>query len=285
MIKISSWNIQNGLGIDGQVSLKRIAQTLKETMVDPDIICLQEVSRFMPLADGSNADQVEQLSDLFPDYECVFGAAIDTYLPALKQRGQYGNMILSRYPIQTVLLHPLPQPSDADAAKHMARQLIEISVKTESSSFRVMTTHFEFHSIIQRTAQSTYIMGVQKQVEELQTFSHPVDKFGPYKPLNRPTDCIICGDFNFKPYSSEYKAITSPNQLGSCFSDSWLLLHPDEAHAPTCGIYDNEQWPEKGHCRDFFFITDNLKSSLQEIICDQTSQASDHQPISILLDL
>lgn len=284
MIKISSWNIQNGLGIDGQVSLERIAQTLKDT-VDPDIICLQEVSRFMPLADGSNTDQVEQLSNLFPDYETIFGAAIDTYSPALKQRGQFGNMILSRYPIQTVFQHPLPQPSDVDAKKHMARQLIEVSIETKSTTFRVMTTHLEFHSIIQRSAQSAYIMDVQKQVERLQTFSHPVDQSGPYKPLERPTHCIVCGDFNFEPYSSEYRALVNPNQLKDPFNDSWLLLHPEDSHAPTCGIYDHKQWPEKGHCRDFFFITDSLKSSLKKIICDQTSQASDHQPISIFLDL
>jgi len=284
VIKISSWNIQNGLGIDGQVSLERIAQTLKES-TDPDIICLQEVSRFMPLADDSNADQVEQLSDLFPDYEYVFGAAIDTYLPVLKQRGQFGNMILSRYPIQTVFQHPLPQPCDANAKKHMARQLIEVTIEAKDSTFRVMTTHLEFHSVIQRSAQSHCIMDVQKQVEGLQNFSHPIDKNGPYKPLERPTDCIICGDFNFEPYSSEYKSLTNPNQLENDLNDSWLLLHPDEPHAPTCGIYDHEQWPEKGHCRDFFFITDSLKSSLRKITCDQTSQASDHQPISIFLDL
>ncbi len=284
MLKISSWNIQNGLGIDGQVSLERIAQTLKEA-VDPDIICLQEVSKNMPLADGSNPDQVELLSKLFPDYDFVFGAAIDTYLPELNQRGQFGNMILSRYPIQTVFHHPLPQPSDKNAKKHMARQLIEITVETEKKSLRVMTTHLEFHSIVQRSAQSDHIMNVQKKVEGLQTFSHPVDKSGPYKPLKRPTDCIICGDFNFEPYSKEYRSLINPNYLENSLNDSWLLLNPDQPHTATCGIYDHEQWPEKSHCRDFFFITDSLKSSLKEIICDQTSQASDHQPISIILDL
>lgn len=284
MIKISSWNIQNGLGIDGQVSLERVAKTLKNT-IDPDIICLQEVSRFMPLADGSNADQVKLLSDLFPDYEFVFGAAIDTYLPALKQRGQFGNMILSRYPITTVFNHPLPQPSDINATKHMARQLIEVTVETESHTFRVMTTHLEFHSIIQRSAQSHHIVNIQKHVEGLQIPSHPVDKFGPYEPLQRPTHCIVCGDFNFEPYSSEYRTLINRNQLSDHLNDSWLLLHPDDSHAPTCGLYDHKQWPEKAHCRDFFFITDSLKNSLRKIVCDQTSQASDHQAISIYLDL
>ena len=284
MIKVSSWNIQNGLGIDGQVSLDRIAQTLKET-IDPDVICLQEVSRNMPLADGSNDDQVKRLRELFPDYECVFGAAINTYLPALDKRGQFGNMILSRYPIKTVFHHPLPQPSDADAKKYVARQLIEITVEAESSTFRVMTTHLEFHSPIQRSAQSEYIIDVQKQVEGLQTFSHPVDKNAPYKPLKRPTHCIVCGDFNFEPYSPEYLLLTNPNRLEDHFNDAWLILHNEEIHAATCGIYDHEQWPEKSHCRDFFFITNSLKSSLREIICDQSSQASDHQPISIILNL
>jgi len=283
VITITSWNIQNGLGIDGKISLKRIADTLKEN--NPDIICLQEVSRFMPLADGSDTDQYEEIKTHFPTYEAIFGAAIDTEIADQEERGQFGNMILSKYPIKATFNHPLPQPPDSEAKKHMARQLIEVTVETETSIFRVMTTHLEFHSFLQRSAQTEHIMHIQDQVEKLQTFSHPVDKNGPYKPLKRPDHCIICGDFNFEPNSPEYATVTDSFLLRNRFQDAWVVAHPNKTHAPTCGIFDHIQWPEKSHCRDFFFITDSLKNSLKDISVNQTSHASDHQPVTICIEL
>ena len=44
MTKIVSWNIQNGLGVDGKLSISRTAETIRE-LADADIICLQEVSK------------------------------------------------------------------------------------------------------------------------------------------------------------------------------------------------------------------------------------------------
>ena len=64
MIQVLSWNIQNGEGVDGIISLERIADTIF-TMSTPDVICLQEVSRNCKLKDGTQPDQFKQLSKLF----------------------------------------------------------------------------------------------------------------------------------------------------------------------------------------------------------------------------
>ena len=72
MTKIVSWNIQCGLGVDGQINLNRIAEVIS-SQGDPDIICLQEVARFDPASDqGQGADQYAILSDLFPHHS-AFG--------------------------------------------------------------------------------------------------------------------------------------------------------------------------------------------------------------------
>jgi endonuclease/exonuclease/phosphatase family metal-dependent hydrolase len=39
-LKLITWNIQWGLGIDGRVDLERIVRTARE-MADFDVICLQ----------------------------------------------------------------------------------------------------------------------------------------------------------------------------------------------------------------------------------------------------
>ncbi|MEM8744696.1 MAG: endonuclease/exonuclease/phosphatase family protein, partial [Pseudomonadota bacterium] len=102
MTEILTWNIQWGKGVDGRVDLKRIADVIR-SMGDPDIICLQEVSRFFVELDGGT-DQVRDLSDLFPDHTCWFGAAVDMIgeKDPHDPRRSFGNMILSRLPVHCV---------------------------------------------------------------------------------------------------------------------------------------------------------------------------------------
>jgi endonuclease/exonuclease/phosphatase family metal-dependent hydrolase len=64
MLTLVSWNIQYGKGVDGQIDLSRISQTVHKDGL-PDILCLQEVSRNYPSTDDG-ADQVQQLQKLFP---------------------------------------------------------------------------------------------------------------------------------------------------------------------------------------------------------------------------
>ena len=63
-------------GVDGVISLERIADTIF-SMSNPDVICLQEVSRNCKLKDGTQPDQLNQLSNIFKGYEPFFGAAYD----------------------------------------------------------------------------------------------------------------------------------------------------------------------------------------------------------------
>ena len=88
MIQVLSWNIQNGEGVDGMISLERIADTIF-SMSNPDVICLQEVSQNCKLKDGTQPDQLNQLSNIFKGYELLFGAAYDVLRPGESQREQF----------------------------------------------------------------------------------------------------------------------------------------------------------------------------------------------------
>ena len=134
MTQILSWNIQNGKGVDDTISLARIASVIKE-MGDPDVICLQEVSRHMPLGNGERAspDQVAEISDLFPDHEAMFGPAVEGSSAEGAPRWQFGNVTLTRLPVLSAFQHALPQPSEP-GLRHMARQAIETTLKTSAWS-------------------------------------------------------------------------------------------------------------------------------------------------------
>ena len=101
MLKLLSWNIQYGKGVDGLIDLKRIRNGIHETAA-ADIICLQEISRNEPqTSDG--ADQLQVLQDYFRDYEAFFGQAYDRSGGVDGKRRQFGNLVLSRIPVKQVV--------------------------------------------------------------------------------------------------------------------------------------------------------------------------------------
>lgn len=87
-LKVMTFNIRHGLGRSGEVDLGAVAETIKAA--DPDIVALQEVDRFWPRSGFE--DQTRVLAQTL-DYYAAFGANIKIG-PI-----QYGNAILSRYPI------------------------------------------------------------------------------------------------------------------------------------------------------------------------------------------
>ena len=283
MIKIITWNIQCGLGTDGLHSLDRIARVINN-LGDPDIICLQEVSQHMPDLDGGHdIDQCAELQSLFPSYTPVFGPAVDRVRTEHTQRQALGNLILSRLPVLQIFLHPLPQPADS-SVKHMPRQASEIVVDTGASILRVVTTHLEFHSQTQRLAQISRLRDLHLEVcgNVIKPGLNP--GHGTYVTKPRPVSTVYCGDFNFTPGSAEYTHMLSPFSCGAIpLHDAWNAQYGTSPHLPTCGIYDHQQWPEGAHCRDFFFTTADLTTNITELDVATDTNASDHQPMRIVI--
>jgi endonuclease/exonuclease/phosphatase family metal-dependent hydrolase len=95
---------------------------------------------------------------------------------------------------------------------------------------------------------------------------------------------ILCGDFNLETDSAEYRMLVAPfDDEPPALADAWTALYGDKRHDPTCGLFDSKQWPQGPHCRDYFFVTDDLAERLERVSVDMESQASDHQPILLRL--
>ncbi|WP_020591944.1 endonuclease/exonuclease/phosphatase family protein [Kiloniella laminariae] len=286
MISLVSWNIQCGRGTDNLLDLERIASIIK-TMGTADIICLQEVARFYPeLDDGAGEDQVAALARFFPQHLPIFGAAISRQKEKATERSEFGNMILSRYPVSQLFNHQLPQPCPAQPSKHMPRQALEAIIILPDGPLRVITTHLEYHSESQRLAQAAHLTGLhQELVSNSQYHTHAPDH-GPYAAVARPERTLLCGDFNSAPDDAVYRLLSSAHEdISAPFRDAWRRLYPKEPHAPTCGIFDHIQWPEGPHCRDFFFVTKDLLPRLNDISVQQETNASDHQPVALRLKI
>ncbi len=277
-MNIVSWNIQVALGVDGRVDVSRIARTIKD-LGESDIICLQEVTRestSVSTNDKTYAGLSEELAIHFPGYEMFYGAAVDR----TESEGRYyfGNMILARVPVKFLFSHRLPQPADP-TTRTMPREALEILVEFRGEPLRIMTTHLEFFAIEQRKAQLQYLMRYQQECCE--RFENPSPSgTGSYVAPPETDRTIICGDFNMEANLEHYKHFTKSGG----FMDAWNLVHGTDPHAPTCGIYDHEQWPNGEHCRDFFFLTTPLEKFASNIVVNTETQASDHQPVMLTLD-
>lgn len=268
MTSIVTWNIQNGKGCDGVTDLARIARVIR-AMGEADVVCLQEISRNDPAIAGG-ADQVSELANLFPGYRPVFGPALS------RGERQYGNLLLSRLPVLQSFNHLLPHPAEG-GIKHMQRQAIEAVVQTAAGPLRVMTAHLEYHSAAHRAAQIRRLRELQEEVAANEAAPAKAAN-PPYDAVPRPASLVLCGDLNLGPDDAEYKALFAPP-----FLDAWKVLFRDKRHPDTTGLYDRKQWPMGGHCRDYFVVTEDVACRIVELEMDAATDASDHQPLRLVL--
>ncbi|MDQ0139338.1 endonuclease/exonuclease/phosphatase family protein [Cupriavidus necator] len=284
-MELISWNIQWGRGADGRVDLARQVEVLR-AMADADVLCLQEVTRgFGELRGEPGADQVSELTALLPGYHLLYAPAVDRRgrMGALKQ---FGNLIATRLPVREVFRHALPWPADPLVAS-MPRVALEATMEAGSARLRVVCTHLEYYSAAQRAAQAEALRDWHVEACDHTRRPGRSEKWpGPFTPEPRPAEAILCGDFNSKPDDVAYRRMLEPfDDATPAWRDAWLHAHPGQPHAPTCALHDKEQWPEPPFACDFMLVTDNLAARIRRCEVNAATDASDHQPILLSLDL
>lgn len=281
MTVILSWNIQYGKGVDGVVDLKRIVDTAG-AMGPFDVFCAQEVAvNIAGMGGGADVDQTAQLASLLPGYAALFAPAVDLAGPA-GERQRFGNMIFSRLPVLAFAARLLPRPADP-TVMHMPRGAAEALVETPGGVLRVMTTHLEFHGLVQRPAQARALRALYAEAAANDR-RQPQEGPGPYRVLPAAVGTAICGDFNFETAEASYAAMTEKfPDGGAALVDAWAARYPGRPHDPTCGIHDREQWKQGAHARDFFFVSAGLAPRVAAVEVDTETAASDHQPVRLVL--
>jgi endonuclease/exonuclease/phosphatase family metal-dependent hydrolase len=277
-MKLLTWNIQWGRGMDGRVDIGRILAEIG-AMGSFDVICLQEVAVNFPGLPGSaGEDEVALLASGLPGYCSVFGAATDVP-DGLGGRKLFGNAIFSRLPVGQVFRHLLPWPSDPDMPS-MQRVLVEATIEADIGWVRVMTTHLEYYSRRQRAAQVEAIRDLHAEAcahaERPRQGQGEIG--GSFEVYPRPAAAIVCGDMNFPAEALERSRLLAPMAGAPAFLDAWEVLHPGLPYAPTVGVHKVD-WVAGPACFDFFFITEDLEPRLKSLHVNAKSAASDHQPV------
>jgi len=245
-MRVASYNIHDGIGLDGEFRLDRIARFIGAMNVD--LIGLQEVPRYLRAASG--LDSIRALAEATG----MYGAFAPSYTwygvgPVGSESGkglewpQYGNGLLSRYPIRWVETHPLPY-CETRGAYVERRGLLEALIAGPEQDFMVMVTHLGLDAYER-----------QQQVEEISARMRAVGR-----PL------IFMGDCNSEPTSDPIVTLTRT-----------LTVVPVE-------VAPGWTFPAASPDRqlDYIFVRGFV---IQRNLFTRASDASDHLPVLAELDL
>jgi endonuclease/exonuclease/phosphatase family metal-dependent hydrolase len=281
-MKFVSFNVQFGIGLDGRYDPKRIVEAVEGA----DIIAMQEVSRNFPK--NSQADLPEIFAGLLPDFFHVYGAGTKTEGGSSLVNGrmrmrhiEFGNMVLSRYPILATRNILLPRSRTYDRL-NIQRSALECLILTPSGPIRVYSVHLDHRGPAERIAQIDFLR------EHLANYAKEGGavtggmEFG-FPELPHSDHYIVMGDFNMMPEQPEYVAMVGPKDLyyGRTATAAFPIDVLDRL-GKRCD--DDFTWEEPGHpdirqYLDYCFISGTLVTRLKDGWVDANCVASDHKPV------
>jgi endonuclease/exonuclease/phosphatase family metal-dependent hydrolase len=179
-VRVATFNIHHGDGFPGGVDLDRTARAIAAT--GGRLVGLQEVDRHFGERTGF-VDQAGRLAERL-GMTAVFGANIDRPPPTPgAPRRQYGNAILSAYPVSTWTNTLLPRPEGGEQ-----RGLLQAVVAVDGAAVSVFATHLQYDSASERQAQADAVAAVVAAT---------------------PGPRVLLGDLNARPASVEVRRLTA----------------------------------------------------------------------------
>lgn len=164
VVRVLTYNIHHGEGLDGRFDLPRLAGIINGAAAD--LIALQEVDRGTRRASG--IDQLAELGRLTGTF-ATFGKAMDY------QGGEYGVGILTRTPIRRVTNRPLPGSPEREPRTALT---VDLDPARHAPRIQFTTTHLD---------QGRDLMDQVAQASVLASAWSP------------DTAGILAGDFNTRP--------------------------------------------------------------------------------------
>lgn len=168
-LRVMTFNIRHAKGMDGKVDLSRVAGDILKA--DADVVALQEVDRYQPRSGFQN--QVKRLAVRL-GMHASFSPSIDLGFI------QYGNAVLSRYPIH-------------------GKKVVFMNGITERRSLLLATIRLDGQEVI---VANTHLGVLEKEREkQLPLLAKTLSG------LEQPA--ILCGDFNMGTNDTRLKQIGS----------------------------------------------------------------------------
>ena len=236
-VRVLTYNIHHGEGRDRRFDLPRLADVMMS--VEPDLVALQEVDQRTERASG--VDQIAELERL-TNLHATFGKAID-YMG-----GGYGVAVLSRWPLLSTKVRPLPSSPDREARTSLT---VEVRAGVGGPLLQFTSTHLDQgRESVDRLAQAAHL-------NELL--------------VSKDLPTILAGDMNARPDTDVMKM----------FEGHWMIAPPAEAFLsqPQAGPGGGPRL--RG---DYVLFRPGEGWRLLESRAIDETVASDHRPVLAVLE-
>lgn len=215
------------------------------------------------------------------------GPSVDLHIPGTiageNKRRQFGNLILSRYPIAFSRHHLLPKYGSIGPLS-IQRSAIETTIRTGKQLLRVYSVHLTHLSSETRLPQIDRLLEINQNAFHegypVQGKLSGTDWEDGICSQDVATDALIFGDFNFQPASVEYNKIVGPlSDYGghvispTSFVDAWTQCGHDKFQGYTSDVNDE---PAR---LDYCFASTTIANTIKSCRVDTDASGSDHLPL------
>ena len=230
VLRVMTYNIHHGEGLDGRLDLERIAKVITDARAD--LVGLQEVDRGV---------ERTQRRDLPAELARLTGLAVrfESNLP--HQGGEYGNAVLSRFPITVSrnTRYRAPRPGEQ-------RGFLQVTLEAHGREIMFINTHLDFRA------------GDEERLASVQELRTAVAAAGA-----RPV--IMVGDFNAVPASAPIA------RVAEFMRDAWTAV----------GVGPGFTIPVRKPAKriDYIWFSPGALTPINATVIN--SEASDHLPLVV----
>ena len=238
---------------------------------------------------NGHVDMVTAIDTLLPDYYSVYGAGLDVLPPDAgphDPRFQFGNMVLSRWPVVATRTLLLPR-SRTLSKLNLQRVAVEAVIDAPDGAIRAYSVHLDHVSPNERIRQIHYLKDhAINFARDGGSLTGGMEIGHPDPPL--PEDFVLMGDFNMVPESPEYCALAG---LKDVFYGRLPRFDTPTDALDAAGWLKPEAYswmdPNDRNKRmhlDYCFISCGLSDRLRSAHVDIDAEGSDHFPVWIEID-
>jgi endonuclease/exonuclease/phosphatase family metal-dependent hydrolase len=171
-LRVMTYNIHVGVGMDKMLDLQRIADVINREQ--PDLVGLQEVDRGVKRTEGK--DEIAELAEM-TRMHFAFAPNLDY------QGGKYGVAILSRVPLNSIMHLMFENKREAER-----RGMLKVQIHFDGKPINFVTTHLDYQF------EDGRLFETQQLLNDLQDVKGPL---------------IVVADFNDVPEGSAYKLMNT----------------------------------------------------------------------------
>lgn len=242
VLRVATYNIHAGAGNDGVFDIDRTAAQIAE--LDADVVALQEVDVHWN-ARSQWRDLAAELAESL-DMSVFFGPiySVEPTEPGAP-KAEYGNALLSRYPIRASRNHEITRLSTQvpNPVPEPAPGFPQISIKVDGVDVDLYSTHLDYRGVPDiRQAQVLEMLDIMA--------------CKPHRPQ------VLMGDFNVGPDGAELAP------LWSTLTDAWA----------AAGTGDGLTYPADVPTKRIDYIAVSSQVSVTGVEAPQ-SLGSDHRPV------